>query len=40
MGNLENHMQTPHFKDFAQKSKQMLAQPMDVQQLGDFSEVA
>ena len=37
---LDNHMQTAHFKSFAVKSKQTLAQPMDVQQLTDYSEGA
>ena len=37
---LDKHMQTPHFKDFAEKSEETLAQPMDVQQLTDYSESA
>ena len=37
---LDQHMQTPHFKDFAEKSKETLAQPMDVHLLTDQSEAA
>ena len=37
---LDKHMQTPHFKDLDRKSKETLAQPMDVQLLTEQGEVA
>jgi quinol monooxygenase YgiN len=37
---LDKHMQTPHFKDLDRKSKETLAQPMDVQLLNDYSDGA
>ena len=37
---LDNHMQTPHFKDLDRKSKATLAQPMQIDLLTEQSEVA